>query len=632
MFFLLSGYTMKKREMNGTYVNGKFCRFMVPYFWTCFAIIVADIFNSFCFNHERSMVSITNIISKDFERSFFASGTITKFGTIDLGTRIGAIWFLPAIFFAAIAFQFLINHVDDELTLGLCAGGGTLLGYVSAKFIWLPFSIQSALFVLVFIWFGFEIRKHEVLEKIKWYHFLIAQVILLLGIKAGYCNISFVSADINDAIISTIVGLSGCLLIYLVSISIRKPNLLSAIGQNSLTVLCTHLFALETMGKHFNSILDWMNVSGNRRIWFLILIEIVFAVGTAFVVKKGQTAVARIHRSLAEKQELEGRKRDNTIDVVKGILIISMIVGHFNIDSTLRMIIYSCHMIAFVFFSGYFYKKGTNLWHMAKSFLMPYGFFGVIYLFSKCYGGTLQQYWDTIKQIMLGMSFSKNVLTNVGLIGSMYFVLMLFIIRLLYQAINRIVPNDFSCILVCLCISWGGVALGKAGYWLPWSFDVACYAIIFYMIGHFFQKYGIMDKVQANHVIYFLLCPVWVYMIYAGSMEIAIRNYGSYGLVIIGSVCGVLMVYKFCGYINREMPVLAGVLGRIGRSTMYILIVHKLFGATIGNVMVCFVSPDGFAYLVICTVLQIAFSVTVVWFLRLFVAWCRTFLHCYTVS
>lgn len=39
----------------------------------------------------------------------------------------------------------------------------------------------------------------------------------------------------------------------------------------------------------------------------------------------------------------------------------------------------------------------------------------------------------------------------------------------------------------------------------------------------------LLSEIEKNHIWYFVLTPIWVYMIYCGSMEITVRNYGSYG-------------------------------------------------------------------------------------------------------
>ena len=43
VFFLLSGYTFKKKTLTEEWINSKFKRLMVPYFYTCIAILFTDI-------------------------------------------------------------------------------------------------------------------------------------------------------------------------------------------------------------------------------------------------------------------------------------------------------------------------------------------------------------------------------------------------------------------------------------------------------------------------------------------------------------------------------------------------------------------------------------------------------------
>lgn len=256
MFFVLSGYTLKKRKITREFVNQKFARLMLPYFYTCLAIIIADVFNSYYLNQDSSINTISNILGRDLLRSFFASGTYRTFGGIELGTRIGAIWFLPAILFAIIIFEILLNCIIDNRSVGIISGIIALLGYLSAQFIWFPFSIQSGMMACFFLWIGYVIKQQKLLDNIRWYHYIIAQLVLLFGIFNNYCNIDFATADISDIFISIPVGLSGCLLIYFISKMDLKGRVFESIGKLSLTVLCTHLFALETMGSYFYGILN----------------------------------------------------------------------------------------------------------------------------------------------------------------------------------------------------------------------------------------------------------------------------------------------------------------------------------------------------------------------------------------
>jgi fucose 4-O-acetylase-like acetyltransferase len=299
-FFLLSGYTCKKKPLTLEYVNEKFSRLMTPYFYTCFFIVMMDVWNSWFLYGDGSIATATRNIGQDLVRSFFASGSITQFGTVDVGSRIGAVWFLPALFFALILFQFLLNQTTDSWTLGLTTGAMALIGNISGRYIWLPFSVQSGLVASFFLWIGYEIREREILRKLRWQSYLLAQVILLFGIRFKYCNVGFVSASINDLLLSIPVGLAGSLLVYGLACLVQQSKLLLWTGRNSCEVLCTHLFTIDTLGVYVNWLLDKAALQGNARVWVRILIEIALALALAAAVKYGQKLLGRVH----EKWEL----------------------------------------------------------------------------------------------------------------------------------------------------------------------------------------------------------------------------------------------------------------------------------------------------------------------------------------
>ena len=180
--------------------------------------MLTDILNCRIISHDFSIKTVTGIIGRDLTRSFFASGSITNFTTIEIGTRIGAIWFLPALFFASLILQLLLQKTEDDRILGISTAFIALVGHISGRFLWLPFSIQPGMFAVFFLWIGYEIRKYSLLEKLKWYHYVLAQICLILGIRFGYCYVSFTTAGAPDIILSTVIGLAGCLMIYLLSV------------------------------------------------------------------------------------------------------------------------------------------------------------------------------------------------------------------------------------------------------------------------------------------------------------------------------------------------------------------------------------------------------------------------------
>lgn len=608
MFFILSGFTIKRKKITLELLNKKFEHLMIPYFLTCIAVLITDVINNYLIS-DTSIETISKIIGADLTRSFFGSGAITNFGDVELGTRIGAIWFLPAIFFATFFFQLILNYYEnrDDIS-GILSALIAAFGYISARFMWLPFSVQSGMMATFFIWIGYEIKKKKIIFQLKWYHYIIAQLILLLGINTGYCNIGFVVAYINDWIISTLVGISGCILIYLISIK-YKGKILEYVGRKSLLVLCVHLYTLETMGVHFNHLLDEYSLQGNTRAWVLIIIEILFAVGLTMIIDLSIGFLKQININFFNQKY--NTSRDTTIDVLRGILIIMILIGHFSINNNLRIIIYSCHMIAFIFFSGYFYNTSrgysSNLKTMIKNFLKPYIVFIFLDIILNFNNWNTSYLKESLVRYLLGMSFSKSILKGIASIGPVYFVLLLFVVRFIYVFIAEI-KNEWGQWIAVLCISLFGYALGKMGYWLPWSVDVAMYCIIFYKLGLYFNKSGLIKFIKENSCIYFLLSPIWGYMIYIGGMEIATRNYGQYGITIIGSIMGVLTIYIFAEYINRNVFIIKELLGIFGKESIIILILHTLVDGKIKNIVSLRFDSNHFTFMFLVILIQLSLA------------------------
>ena len=617
VFFVLSGYTIKRKTVDFSFLKQKFTRLMTPYFITCAAVMIMDLINCFIVYKERSIAQITFVIAKDLKRSFFASGTIESFGQINMGQRIGAIWFLPALFFAILFFQLLVNTIKDNRLLGLASAAVSLIGYLTATFIWLPFSIQSGMFAVFFLWTGYSIKNKALLETVRWYYSIPALIILLAGIYFKYCEVHFVVAYVRDLIISPLVGFSGALLVYLAAKYTVNLKLLGWIGRNTLNILCVHLLSLETLGPYYYKILKILRLDGQVGVWAKICMELAATlIGTWLLLFARDRIYASIKKRICEKTaEIETKPRDPVVDITRGIFILSMLIGRFEIDSTLRGIIYSCHMVAFVFLSGYCYKKTEHFWraalHMVWTFLVPYLLCCIANILLDIPQWSGIYFASIIKTYGLGMSFSKKMLININSIGPVYFILMLFVVRFLYMIIDKVVKKDiikWSIILLCTAV---GIFLGNQGFWLPWSIDCALYSMIFYHTGVMIKKHRVLEYMSETPWLYFILSSVWAFTIHKGGMELATRCYGVYGLVLIGAVSGTTLVCSLSQFFSRTTIVISLFLKRVGHASLIILIVHQLLNARIGSFIGRFLSVEGFAWMTLCIVSQVLLAVLI---------------------
>lgn len=128
-FLLMSGYTLKAHEPNKNYLNKLFDKLMTPYFITSFILLLLDVIYSI-----RNNYSLFKTVFQNIEDIFFASGSNTIICGLDIGHRIGAIWYLQALLFALVliqlsfkAFKFTNSDTTNPSSIYKMGGGATSL-------------------------------------------------------------------------------------------------------------------------------------------------------------------------------------------------------------------------------------------------------------------------------------------------------------------------------------------------------------------------------------------------------------------------------------------------------------------------------------------------------------------------
>ena len=363
------------------------------------------------------------------------------------------------------------------------------------------------------------------------------------------------------------------------------------------------------MGGWFHRLLTLIGIPVNA--FSLFVLKILFiSLSTECILM-----IKRFMQSIRDKEYCINNlpKRDPALDLAKAMLIILMMVGHLNIDQLLGKIIYSFHMVAFVFYSGYCFKPectqniSKSILRLVQSLLVPYALFGVLYILL-----THDGFMAEIKCLILGVSFTNRILVNVQSVGPVYFILLLFLTRVIYLFIERYAPSETWKAATVIAVSLIGQYLGKLGYWLPWSADCAMYALVFYYLGYCFKKYRIMEYLCQRNYCYFLLSCVWAYMIHCGGMEIAVRNYGFFGLTVLGAVSASVLLYMVCRYVcSAWNEGTVNWLCKIGKNTLYILIAHRLLSATLGRFVSARFESESIYFAVITILLQVAIGVTI---------------------
>lgn len=553
------------KEGGSGYISERFRRLMPPYFITCFLVICAKFLLLFFVSKIRAVTDLTSMIGFELLKTFYASpgqAQITA-GTV-ISEGVGLISVLPALFFALIILRSLSQRIKNNYILGALSAAFALSALALSRFIILPFSIEYGVMGVFILWLGRTV----------------------LAAENGL-----------GRFIKKIIG---------------RASDMHITARHFITIICAYSFSDAVFAP--SKRLALAGFAGSAAGWLGFLINLaVCLLGMTIVFLITGRIYSPIKKAYLKRGEADVRgQRDVTVDVARGLLMISMLVGHFQIAGNLRDIIYSCHMIAFVFLSGYFYKKtksiGRALAHMARTFLLPYAICVVVILLIHMKEWSGAYILHAILTYVLGFSFSDRLLPDIGSVGPIYFILLLFVVRLLYMLIDRLIKSEALQWVVIFCLAAAGVLLGVKGFWLPWSIDVALYCIVFYKAGVTFRKYDLLSKMGRNHWIYFILSPIWAFMIYRGSMEIAVRNYGSeetLGLVIVGALCGTLVIYILAAYISTSMVFSAKVLDKIGEASLIILALHTAFNDVINSLLAKALDPSYAGHMVISIVLQL---------------------------
>ena len=149
LFFILSGYFMhperrfrwmkEAKQLLFTYVVTALCVLVGV---TCMATL----------DHESRAIALRQWGMA----AIYGSGDISNLTLWRVDLRIGAIWFLLALFWARLLLHCLARLPYTPVWVSLCFA----VGYVSAQYVLLPWSIQAGMCAAAFLYLGYLAKKH----------------------------------------------------------------------------------------------------------------------------------------------------------------------------------------------------------------------------------------------------------------------------------------------------------------------------------------------------------------------------------------------------------------------------------------------------------------------------------------
>ncbi|MEG1255518.1 acyltransferase family protein [Clostridium sp.] len=274
------------------------------------------------------------------------------------------------------------------------------------------------------------------------------------------------------------------------------------------------------------------------------------------------------------------KKRIEWIDILKGIGIILVVIGHANFKfagSTgtmfIQKYIYSFHMPLFFFLSGYLFVKEKHpnfkkfIKTKIKTLLIPYFFFSILSVLVKFNG---------FKTIIVQILYLGNkVVWNEPL----WFLVCLFVVEIIFYFISQ-VKSKAKTLFILLIFGIVGYSLYfiKDYVVLPWSIGVSFTAIVFYGFGNLIRGTDIGSKITSPNRRILIICFATNLVIGGILNSIASMYETTYGKIFyfyIAAFTGVIAYIQIAQYIKKNNKI-TKVLEYFGKNSIVVLCTHYL--------------------------------------------------------
>jgi len=272
--------------------------------------------------------------------------------------------------------------------------------------------------------------------------------------------------------------------------------------------------------------------------------------------------------------------RDSAFDVMKGIAIIAMVLGHAHIPALASDFIFVWHMPLFFIVSGFFYKPYPIILYIKKNIrllLLPYFLTSIIIIGLTCLKDVIFNERNTIIRVyaaILGNGTPNNVNFQQYVIGAIWFLLALFWCRIIFNILYQKCSQPWIFFVNVLGISILATFCGTLLY-IPADILQGLQGMFFFGVGYAFKtkkafnyKIGMWGTFL---ILLFVLLSIW-----SGSLSMARCFYGYWPLNVFAAIGMTLVIYKLSKYLCSKNILGNRLLAFWGRISIVVLCVHIL--------------------------------------------------------
>ncbi len=259
-------------------------------------------------------------------------------------------------------------------------------------------------------------------------------------------------------------------------------------------------------------------------------------------------------------------ERNESLDILKGIGIILMIVAHtYGPGNLLWSCIYAFHIPLFFIVTGYFFHQiptGILLKKGRDSLLIQYIILCLVI--------------TILTQLREPHNIATDIREIVNGMGPGWFLLAMFIGRFAFHLILQLFPKSYLLISLATSMTICGIA---SCYKLPsfLSLFPGLASIFFIAVGYFIRTH-FLGKTEKKHSIIYLFFGLLFWLITSlwGEVEMSQCIFKLSFIDFCGSLGGTYVVYNLCLVFEKKSNRIKTILSHAGRYSIVILFFHSI--------------------------------------------------------
>lgn len=283
-------------------------------------------------------------------------------------------------------------------------------------------------------------------------------------------------------------------------------------------------------------------------------------------------------------------KRIHWIDIARGIFIIAIVLGHVFNSGYLRNWLFSFHVPAFFFLSGYCFKYESKFHDFAlkkfRTIVVPYITFSMLSILAFYFASQIILSIKSIMECDMVKNFFIMLYGNskpdvMKYNSPLWFLPCLFSVTVLAYGVEWLV-NRFNikvrCLAMLLSVTVGIIININDWIRLPWHIETASSMLVWFLLGISVHEYVVDHKHRRKNVLDNQTILPYVLILVGGGISfincrtVGIRNdhYGIIPIYYLSALLGLTGFIMLSRFIHKNK-----VLEYIGRNSLAILVIHK---------------------------------------------------------